>query len=125
VAKELKTVTVKATAEGAPPKLRMDIESNLADAITRGLQHQLQAKLDEAHKRIQAMLDQQVNGPKRELTSKMDAVKSKIFGEVDARKKKATSVQGTADQKLASTKGGATSGAKNKAASNLKKKLKL
>ncbi|MCC7440451.1 MAG: TIGR03545 family protein, partial [Bdellovibrionales bacterium] len=125
VARELTTVTVKATAKGTADDLDISVESNLADAIARGLARQLQTRLAEARAKIKAMIDEQVMGPKRELVGRVDAAKAQVLGQVTARKKQAEAAKATADKKIAELKKSLTPDVKKKGVGALKKKLKF
>lgn len=126
VTKELPVVTVGVMARGqwgeGGRELDLSVRSNLADALQKGFEAQLQAQLAEVRRRIDQLVDERIGKPKRELTAKYDATRSKVTGQLEEKKKKVGELKGTAESKLAAVKNQA-SAATQGAVNAIKKKL--
>lgn len=117
-------VTLDAAANGTWTDLRMDIRSNLGSELSRAFQKQIQAKVDEAKKKIDDYMEKEVGPKKRELTEKFDEFKSKYLGQAEKKKEEVTQVQKQAENKAKDTQNSGKKGAEDKAKKELEKVFK-
>lgn len=96
----LSEVWVRAKMEGSWEDLKLAIDSNLAQALFKGLASQFDAKLGEARKKLNALIDEKVGKPKAELTQKFNGAKTKYTGVVEDRKKQAQAVVAQGQSKI-------------------------
>ena len=97
----LDAVTMDARVSGTWSDLDWRLSSNLGDAMVKGMGRYLQAKMDEAKKRIQAMVDAQIGEQRQRLQARQKEIESqlkdalakpqaqvdKLRGELDAARK--------------------------------------
>lgn len=121
---DIPQVTLDATASGTWADLRMDIRSNLGAELSRAFQKQIQAKVDEAKKKIDDYMEKEVGPKKRELTQKIDEFKSKYLGQAEKKKEEVTQVQKQAENKAKDTQNSGKKGAEDKAKKELEKVFK-
>jgi uncharacterized protein (TIGR03545 family) len=122
VVKGIPAVEMGARIKGSWSDFDLSIESNLATALGRGLQAQLQAKLAEARKKIDALIQGKISAGKAELTGRMNEARSKVTAQVEDRKKQALAFKSQADAKLKELKSRIPTPG-GKATEQLKKKL--
>lgn len=123
VVKEVPRVTLQAKVSGKLDQPEIAIDSNLASALGRGFEKQLQAKLAEARKAVDELIQKQVGEPKRQLLARYEAARAQLTAQVESRRKEVEALKGQAQAKLASlTKTAAPAPVQN-AVDQLKKKL--
>lgn len=122
VSKELPNVLVKAKFNGPLTQPTLGIESNLGLALERAFSRQLQAKLEEARRKLNAIIQAQIDGPKKELTAKYNHVRNHFSSEIENRKKQSEALKSQAQGKLASLTN-QTNAIKTQALDQIKKKL--
>ncbi len=116
----------EATVSGTLDALEFSVQTNLADALAKGLAGQLQAKVNEARKMIQDKIEKQISGPKKALTESYGKTRDQLTGTLDARKKQADALVGQAQGKVDQAKaelGRVQAAAQRQAGEALKKKL--
>ncbi|MBT4763000.1 MAG: TIGR03545 family protein [Bdellovibrionaceae bacterium] len=111
-------VTIVSEATGSWSDIKWNINSNLGSELSKGFKKQLQAKIDEARKKIKDYVDNKINAEREKLTGEFSKVKSEIDNKISKSKKQVTSAKNKATKDLNKNK------AKNKAKKNLEKKGK-
>lgn len=76
VAKSTKTITLDASAKGKLDNLKWDIQSNLARAIQKTVQKQIQAKIDATKKKIKDDVERQIAGEKAKIMKQVNDAKA-------------------------------------------------
>jgi uncharacterized protein (TIGR03545 family) len=99
ILKDIPRVTLNASIQGPISDMRIDINSNLGDELRKGLDRQLQAKINEARAQIQAVIDKNLKGKKDEVQSQFNQVQSQVKSTVDDKKAKADDTKKVADNK--------------------------
>ncbi|MBU0620747.1 MAG: TIGR03545 family protein [Gammaproteobacteria bacterium] len=74
----LDAVTMDARVSGTWSDLDWKLSSNLGDAMVKGMGRYLQAKMDEAKKRIQAMVDAQIGEQRQRLQARQKEIESQL-----------------------------------------------
>lgn len=89
-------VTLDAKAQGELPTPALEVNSNLGPELQKGFERQLQAKIDEARKKIQAYVNEQIGVQKARIDSEIAKAKDqankevqKVQAQVDGEKKQA------------------------------------
>lgn len=122
VTHELKMIQLAAKVSGSWSALKLSLESNFGSALERGLQKQLQGKIQEARKKIDDLIEEKIGKPKRDLMSKFTSTQSQVQSQIDQKKKEAEGVIQQAQAKSDQVKNQADQ-MKNRAIEELKKKL--
>ena len=99
VVADIPVINLNVKANGTWADLRLAIESNLAQDLQKGFEKQIQAKLDEAKKKIDDFLEKNVGSKRRELTAKFDEFKTKYLGAADKKKQEIDQVSSQAQNK--------------------------
>ena len=113
-------VTIVSEATGSWSDIKWNINSNLGSELSKGFKKQLQAKIDEARKKIKDYVDNKINAEREKLTGEFSKVKSEIDNKISKSIKQVTSAKNKATKDLNKNK----NKAKNKAKKNLEKKGK-
>jgi uncharacterized protein (TIGR03545 family) len=74
----LNTVTMDARVSGNWSDLDLKLSTNLADALTKGMGRYLQAKMDEARKRIERLVDDKIGEQKQRLLARQGELESRF-----------------------------------------------
>lgn len=113
-------------AEGQFPKLAISFDSNIGPELEKAFRTQINAKIEEAKKMIEAHVNEQVEAQKKNIQAQVDKLKNqvqaevqKINAQVDAQKKEANAQV----DKAKADANKQTDQAKKKAEEELKKKL--
>lgn len=120
VAKDIPVVTLNATAKGPWGSPNIGINSNLGNALSRGFKKQLDAKIQEARRKLKAFVDNKIKGERAKLDKQVAGVKKQFDAEVGKHKKEID----RAKSQINAEKKKAKSGTQKKL-DDLKKKIKL
>jgi uncharacterized protein (TIGR03545 family) len=124
VVRDIPVVSVQAQVSGTWDSLGVSIQSNLASALQKGFEKQLQSRLADARKRLDEMVNAQVAAKRKEVTDQYNAAKGQITAQIDEKRKKAEEVQNLAQAKLNEAKN-QTSAVQNKAKDAIKGRFKF
>jgi uncharacterized protein (TIGR03545 family) len=124
VAKNTKTISLKAKAYGKIKNLKWDIQSNLAKALQNSVQKLVQGKIDAAKKKIKDDIEKQLGAQKKQVDAQLNAFKSKYQGQLDQGQKQFANLKSDIDKKKKNAQNGAKKDLENKA-KNLFKGFKL
>lgn len=75
-------VTLSAQAQGELPTPSLEVNSNLGPELQKGFERQLQAKIEEAKKKIQAFVNEQIGQQKARLDGEIAKAKDQVNKEV-------------------------------------------
>ncbi len=120
VAKNTKTISLKAKATGEIKNLKWDIKSNLARAIQDSVKKLVQGKIDAAKRKIQADIDKQLGTQKKKVDAQLNEFKSKYQKQLDQGKKQFDKVKSDIEKQ----KKNAENSAKKKATKSLENEAK-
>jgi uncharacterized protein (TIGR03545 family) len=104
---ELKTVSIDATARGEMLAPRLEIQSNIGSAFETAFKKQLNAKIEEAKKKIQEMIDSQIKPEKEKLEKVWTDIKSQAENQLKNKDAEINKLKGLADQKVQEAKNSA------------------
>lgn len=121
--KEISFIDLNANGEGRFPNVPLSISSNLGPEIVKGLQKQIQAKIDEAREKIKKAVDEAVAKEKQKLEADLNKMKNQIDSEVKKVKAQADAAKKQAEKQVDDTKKQAESSAKKQAEDQVKKVL--
>ncbi len=82
VAQDIPLVTLTAGVQGPFTDLRWDIRSNLAGALQKAFEKQIQAKIEEAKKKLEAFVKGEIEKYRGQLQAEFDKVKGEIEREI-------------------------------------------
>lgn len=123
-------VAINASIDGTLPNVMIDVNSNLGDEIKKGLEQQLQKKINEARAKIEAYVNQTVGKEKARVEAEINKLKTQGENEVKKLQTQLDSQKAQAQTKIDESKkkfeDQAKQGAQKeveKAAEDLKKKL--
>lgn len=85
IMKGIPTVTMNANVSGSWNHLDIGINSNLGDELSKGLQRQVQARIDEAKGKLQGLIDSQIGGSKKDLQSQLASFGGEGKGMADSK----------------------------------------
>lgn len=74
----LDKVSMEARVSGTWSNLNFKLSTNLADAMSRGMSRYLQAKMDEARKRIEKLVNQKIGDQKQKLLARQGEIESRF-----------------------------------------------
>lgn len=74
----LNTVKLDAHVTGVWSQLDWKLSTNLADALEAGMRRYLQAKLDDAKARVDALVNEKINEPRKRLYARRDEIEEKL-----------------------------------------------
>jgi uncharacterized protein (TIGR03545 family) len=124
IVKTIPTVSMKATIGGTLDQLAFSIQSNLASALQKGFEGQLQARLQDARKQIDEKINGKIGAKKKELTDQFQTTQGQITGQIDEKKKKAEGLKSQAQSKLTALQD-QSNAIQNKAKDAMKSRLKF
>lgn len=75
-------VTLTAEGKGDFPSIPLSINSNLGPELGKGLQKQIQAKIDETRKQIENYVNQEIGKQKEQLEKQINQIRGQLQGEV-------------------------------------------
>lgn len=116
----IKDADITASVQGSIPKVDISISSNVGPAVAKGLEAQINKKIDEAKQKIQAYIDTEVGNKKKELESQITKLKNQLEGEISKAKSQLDTQKKQVEDKIKAAK----SDGENKAKSNLEKEAK-
>ncbi|MCB0356628.1 MAG: TIGR03545 family protein [Bdellovibrionales bacterium] len=119
----LPALLVDAEASGAWSNLRWKIKSNLGDELSNGFKKELQAKLNEAKKKLDDFVNNKIKGKKAQLTQQFAQAKGRIENQVNAKKKDLDKAKQQANNEI-NNKKSASKGDLKKESKKAEKKLK-
>lgn len=79
---DIPSVTLDVKAQGTLPKVPIEISSNLGGEIAKGLQKQVQKKIDEARKKIEAQVNERIAAEKAKIEAQIAQFKSQTESEI-------------------------------------------
>ena len=85
IMKGIPNVTMNANVSGSWSHLDIGINSNLGDELSKGLQRQVQARIDEAKGKLQGLIDGQIGGSKKDLQSQLASFGGEGKGMADSK----------------------------------------
>lgn len=98
-------ITLNANITGTWDNIKMHINSNLGDELSKGFKQQIQAKIDEARAQLKQLIDEKIGGEKKKLTEDFDKVKGQITGELDKKKSEVDKAKTDAEKQVKGGKG--------------------
>lgn len=104
VVKDIPKITLDASATGTWSDLKLDVQSNLATELQKGFEKQIQAKIDEAKKKVDEFIEKNIGSKKRELTAQYDQLKKQYLGAADKKKEEINQVTNAAQNKTDESK---------------------
>ena len=116
-------VTLSAQAHGELPTPNLEVNSNLGPELQKGFERQLQAKIEEAKKKIQAFVDQQIGAQKARLDGEISKSKDQVNKEVQKVQAQIDGEKKQAESKLDASKKDAENQGKKKLEEQGKKAL--
>lgn len=93
----LNAVTMDARVSGSWSDLDLSLSTNLADALAKGMGHYLQAKMDEARKRIENMVNEKIGEQKQRLLARQGELESRFQSVLAERKAQVDKMRGELD----------------------------
>lgn len=126
----INSADIKANVEGTIPKVNISLSSNVGPAIAKGLEQQVNKKIEEAKQKLQAYIDAEVGNKKKEIEQQINKAKAQFEGELSKVKAAIEGQKKSIDDKVKAAKADTENKAKSslekeakKAAEDLKKKL--
>lgn len=123
-------VSLKATGQGELPKVDFSVETNLGSELQRGFEREIQAKIEEAKKRVQKIIDEEIGKQKAAVEEQIAKLKGQVEGEMKKAQDQVNAQKQQAEQKVNQAKKDAENQAKGslekegkKTLEDLKKKL--
>ncbi len=104
VVKDIPKITLDASATGTWSDLKLGIESNLAYELQKGFERQIQAKIDEAKRKVDEFIEKNIGSKKRELTAQYDKLSNQYLGAADKKKEEINQVTNAAQNKTEESK---------------------
>lgn len=121
--KSLPPVTLNASGSGQLPDLNLSIESNLGSELGRAFSQLLQAKINEAKKKLQAIVDAEIGKNKEALEKSFAAFKNQFEGEIKRAQDQLNGEKSKGEAKINSAKKDAENQAKKGLEAEVKKAL--
>ncbi|MCB0369822.1 MAG: TIGR03545 family protein [Bdellovibrionales bacterium] len=94
------TTNLLASGSGKLPSFDLNIQSNLGAKIQQAFEKQIQAKIDEARKKIQAMVNAEIAKQKELIEKQVNAFKSQTEGQIQKAQTEAESQKKLAESKI-------------------------
>jgi uncharacterized protein (TIGR03545 family) len=86
VLKGIPVVSVNADIKGSLSDLDININSNLGDDLSKGFQHVLQAKIDDAKGELQKLINDKIGGPRDKLKGDIGKLTGDLTKQIDGKK---------------------------------------
>lgn len=115
VVNDIPLVNLQAKVEGTLTDLKWDIQSNLAGALQKGFEKQVQAKIAEARKKLDEFVQNEINKHKAVLQAQLDQIRNQVQSQINQAKAEAEKARTQAE--------GQVQQAKDKLAQEEKKKV--
>ena len=132
VFKDMPFITLEANMTGTLPDVSTDIQTNLGESLRRGIEKQVQVKIDALKKQLSDQIEAEVGKLRKQVESQSENLKKSTAGELKKVQDSADEQKRLALEKSDSAKKGAENSAKKKfeeegkkAADELKKRLGL
>lgn len=93
----LNAVTMDARVSGTWSDLDLSLSTNLADALAKGMGRYLQAKMDEARKRIESMVNDKIGEQKQRLLARQGELEARYRSVLAERKAQVDKLRGELD----------------------------
>src|SRR5690606_24142345 len=93
-------IDLNARASGSWNHLNIHMNSNLGDELAKGFKAQLQAKIEEAKKKIQNIIDKKIGAEKAKLEGEFNKLKSQVNGLVKSKQQEVEKAKKTAQNQL-------------------------
>ena len=93
----LNAVTMDARVSGTWSDLDLSLSTNLADALAKGMGRYLQAKMDEARKRIESMVNDRIGEQKQRLLARQGELETRYQSVLAERKAQVDKMRGELD----------------------------
>ena len=93
----LNAVTMDARVSGTWSELDLSLSTNLADALAKGMGRYLQAKMDEARKRIESMVNDKIGEQKQRLLARQGELEARYRSVLAERKAQVDKLRGELD----------------------------
>lgn len=126
------TVTLDVAGQGTIPKVSLSMNSNLGPEIQKGFERQIQAKIEEAKKKVQELVQQEIGKQKARIDAEINKLRGQFDGEVKKAQAQLDTQKKTAESRIDQAKKDAETQAKKglekegqKALDDLKKKFGL
>ncbi|XGC80065.1 TIGR03545 family protein [Bdellovibrio bacteriovorus] len=123
-------VNLNVSGEGVIPNIPLSINSNLGLELQKGFEKQIQAKINEARKKIELMVEEEIGKQKKQVDAQMTQLRAQLEGDVkkvqaqlEDEKKKAEARADQAKKDAESRGKKQLEGEAKKAAEELKKKF--
>ncbi len=97
---DLQMLNVDARASGRWSRPRLNLRSNLGEALSQGFARQIQAQIDRARAELRRQVDERVNAERAKLEAEYNRIRSEITQLVESQKKEAQAAQKRAEQQL-------------------------
>ncbi|MCB9025387.1 MAG: TIGR03545 family protein [Bdellovibrionaceae bacterium] len=123
VTSDLPSILVNAEATGAWTELKWKINSNLGDELSKGFKKEIQAKIDEAKKKLNDFVNNRIKVEKDKLNAQFNEVKSGIDQQINGKKKDLDKAKQQANNELNNKKKNSNKGI-NQEVKKAEKKLK-
>lgn len=124
------TVTLDVDGEGTIPNVPLSINSNLGPELQKGFEKQIQAKIEEAKKKVSELINQEIGKQKAQIDAELKKLRSQFDGEVTKAQAQLDAQKKTAESRVEQAKKDAENQAKKglekegqKAVDDLKKKF--
>jgi hypothetical protein len=121
--KDIPTVTVDVSASGNLPLPNLSLSSNLGSELQRGLEKQLQKKIDEARKKLDEFVNAQIGAERKKIEDEFNKFKSQYQGEISKIQNQINGEKSKAESKVNTAKKEAENDAKKKLEAEAKKAL--
>jgi len=118
-------VDLNAKVTGPWNKLSWSIRSNLGDELSNGFKQQLQAKIDEAKKKLDAFIQERIGAEKAKLTQQYEQIKGQFDKQIEGKKKELEGAKKQAEAEMNKKKGGSKDQLKSEAKKAEQKLKKL
>lgn len=123
-------VTLNASGTGELPKVDINVNTNLGAELQKGFEREINAKIEEAKKRVQKIIDEEIGKHKAEVEAQINKLRSQVEGELKKGQDQLNAQKQQAEQKVNQAKKDAENQAKGalqkegqKTLDDLKKKL--
>lgn len=123
-------VSLRASGKGELPSVDIDVSTNLGSELQKGFEREINAKIEEAKKRVQKVIDEEIGKHKAEVEAHISKLRSQVEGELKKGQEQLNAQKQQAEQKTNQAKKDAENQAKGsiqkegqKTLDDLKKKL--
>jgi uncharacterized protein (TIGR03545 family) len=113
-------VTLEAQGSGELPEISLDVNSNLGTELSKGIEKQVQAKINEAKEKIQKYVNDQVGQHKAQIDAQYNQIKGQVEGQLKKLQDQANSQKKVAENKADQTKKDGENQGKKKVESSVK-----